>query len=270
MRKLLRANFYSLRRSRALWLCMAGALAFSAFFMLRFSTGGESYTLDSLFMQAFPFLPILHAAFVSLFLGTEYQDGTLRNKLIVGHTRLKVYAASLVSATVGCFGIVLAWALGGMAGVFRFGWFTLPAGALLLAAALILLLTAALAAILTLLGMLTPNRAASAVASILLIFTLIAVGSSLYNALCEPEFSTAAVATGNGFEFTEEIPNPAYISGTARTICQFFADALPTSQAILLADQALTRPALSLCASACLVLMVSAAGACLFQKKNLK
>ena len=42
MRKLLRANFYSLRRSRALWLCMAGALAFSAFFMLRFSTGDES------------------------------------------------------------------------------------------------------------------------------------------------------------------------------------------------------------------------------------
>lgn len=37
MRKLLRANFYSLRKSRALWLCMAGAFVFSAFFMLRFS-----------------------------------------------------------------------------------------------------------------------------------------------------------------------------------------------------------------------------------------
>lgn len=101
-------------------------------------------------------------------------------------------------------------------------------------------------------------------------FTLIAVGSSFYNALCEPEFSTAAVATGNSFEFTEQVPNPAYVSGTARTLCQFFADALPTSQAILLAEQALTRPMLSLCASSCLVLMVSAAGACLFQKKNLK
>lgn len=138
MRKLLRANFYSLRKSRALWLCMAGAFVFSAFFMLRFSSGDETYTLDSLFMQAFPFLPILHAAFVSLFLGTEYQDGTLRNKLIVGHSRLKVYAASLVSSVVGCFAIVLAWALGSMVGVFRFGWFTLPAGTLLLAAVLIL------------------------------------------------------------------------------------------------------------------------------------
>lgn len=270
MRKLLRANFYSLRKSRALWLCMAAAFAFSAFFMLRFSASEESYTLDGLFMQVFPFLPILYAAFTSLFLGTEYQDGTLRNKLIVGHSRLKVYAAALVTAIVGCFAILLAWALSSMVGVLRFGWFTFPLGKLLMIAVLILLLTAALAAILTMLCMLTPNRAVSSVVCILLIFGLIALGSFFYNALCEPEFTTGAVATGNGFEFTEAIPNPAYVSGALRTVYQFLVDTLPTGQAILLSNQELARPTLSLCASACLTLLITAIGACLFQRKDLK
>ena len=90
----------------------------------------------------FPFLPILHAAFVSLFLGLEYQDGTLRNKLIVGHSRGQVYCSCLLTSITGCFGILLAWALGAVAGIPRLGWFTAPVGTLLLAAALILLLTA--------------------------------------------------------------------------------------------------------------------------------
>ena len=80
MRNLLRANFSRLWKSKALWLCAAGAFAFSA-------------------------------AFLSLFLGVEYQDGTLRNKIIAGHARWKVYAASLLSGAAGCWVVLLGWLL---------------------------------------------------------------------------------------------------------------------------------------------------------------
>ena len=93
MRNLLRANFSRLWKSKALWLCAAGAFAFSAAFLLGLRADPEGgTTLDEAFGQVFPFLPLLYAAFLSLFLGVEYQDGTLRNKIIAGHARWKVYA----------------------------------------------------------------------------------------------------------------------------------------------------------------------------------
>lgn len=110
------------------------------------------------------------------FWGVEYQDGTLRNKLIAGHSRGTVYAAYLLVSIAGCFAILLAWMASAVIGVVKFGWFAAPAEVLLLNAVTILLLTAALAAFLTLLCLLIPNRAVSAVAAILLMFGLIEIG----------------------------------------------------------------------------------------------
>ena len=269
MLKLLRADFFCLRRSRALWLCAAAAFVLSSAYMLR-ASADSMQTLEQNLLQVFPFLPILHAAFVSLFLGLEYQDGTLRNKLIVGHSRRHVYLSRLLASITGCFGILLAWALSALTGIPEFGWFAAPTGTLLLSAAVILLLTAALAAILTMLCMLLTNRAVSAVTAILLMFALLALTSAFYNALCEPEMISAAVMTANGFEVGEPMPNPNYISGTLRAVYQLAVDALPTGQAILLANQELAHPCFSLSASAGLVLLCSTAGMLVFRRKDLK
>ncbi len=269
MLKLLRANFFCLRRSRAFWICASAAFVLPAFYLLR-ADADSAQTLEQHLLQVFPFLPILHAALISLFLGLEYQDGTLRNKLIAGHSRGHIYLAFLITDIIGCFGILLAWALSGLAGIAKFGWFAAPVGELLLSGALILLLTAAVAAALTLLCMLVPNRAASAVAAILLMFGLIALGSAIYNALCEPEMLSAAIITVNGFEVGDPMPNPNYISGLLRNIYQIAVDALPTGQAILLANQELAHPFFSLSASACLMLLTSTAGMLAFRRKDLK
>ena len=188
----------------------------------------------------------------------------------MGHSRRAVYGAYLITGTVGCFAILLAWAASVVIGVVKFGWFAAPAGTLLLYSAVILLLTAAEAAILTLLCLLVTNRAVSGVAAILLALALLILGSSFYNALCEPETISPAIMTENGFEIGEPEPNPDYISGTLRTVYQFAVDALPSGQAILLANQELARPGLSLAASAGLILLVSAIGMAIFRRKDLK
>ena len=144
MRNLLRANFSRLWKSKALWLCAAGAFAFSAAFLLGLRADPEGgTTLDEAFGQVFPFLPLLYAAFLSLFLGVEYQDGTLRNKIIAGHARWKVYAASLLSGAAGCWVVLLGWLLSIPIGVLKFGWFTAPAAGLALELAVALGIAAA-------------------------------------------------------------------------------------------------------------------------------
>lgn len=271
MSNLIRANFFRLRKNSALLFCMAAALIASVLFIFGVKPDREEMMVtDEIVMQVFPFLPIAYAVFISLFLGVEYQDGTLRNKIICGNSRLGIYLSSATATTVGCFAIMASWALGCVVGVIRFGKFSSSPKELLLSALVMLFMAAATASILTMVGMLFSNRAVSAVASILLVFGLMMVGSVIYNALCEPEFSTAAIMTAGGVKFGEPQPNPDYISGTLRTVLQFLIDALPSGQAILLANGELERPIVSLCSSVGIVLLTDTVGALIFKRKNLK
>ena len=103
MRKLLRASFFRLRTSKALWLCAAAAFVFSAFRIFKIPSDNlQKYSLEEAMMDVFPFFPILYGVFSGLFLGVEYQDGTLRNKLIAGHSRQNVYLSSLVTIISVC------------------------------------------------------------------------------------------------------------------------------------------------------------------------
>ena len=271
MRKLLRANFYRLKKSLLLLLCAAAACLLSLIVMIGIHPDGENLrTLDEILLQPFPFLVLIEAVFISLFLGAEYQDGTLRNKLIVGHSRSQVYLASLAAALAGCLAVMGGWLLSAAFGAVKFGWFVSPARSVLQAALLIAMIAVANAAVLTLLGMLCTNRAYGAVAAILLMLGLIVLSSSLYNALSEPEMASSMALGANGLEMTEPEPNPAYVSGWRRAVYQFAVDTLPFGQSILLTNQEITRPVLSLCGSGCIALFSTLAGMFFFRRKDLK
>ena len=99
---------------------------------------------------------------------------------------------------------------------------------------------------------------------------LIVLSSGFYNSLCEPEFASAAMVTENGVEVGEPQPNPDYISGFQRKVYQFAVEALPTGQAILLANREMERPALSAGASVAILVLTAAAGVAAFKRKDLK
>lgn len=96
MRKLMSANLSRLWKDKIFWIGMLTILACSIVNMrsgCRQATLDMSefnYTLDHFYFAGMPFIGIFIAAFIGLLLGTEYSDGTMRNKLIVGHTRTNV------------------------------------------------------------------------------------------------------------------------------------------------------------------------------------
>lgn len=278
MRKLMSANLARLRRDRILGLALLSMLVCSVVNMLngcRQATQDMSefsYRLEHYYFAGMPMMGLFIAVFVSLFVGTEYGDGTMRNKLIVGHTRGSVYLANLITGSIASLAMLLVWFVGGLVGVPTLGMWQMGEGGMVVAVYLLtaVLMTCALCAIFILAAMLTTNRAMSAVVCILLWIALLFVGSYFYNALCEPEMYEGIVITAEGMQLGEPTPNPRYISGAKRLMYEFVSDFFPTSQGIALQDLAAERPVRMMLCSAVIFFNCTALGMALFTRKDLK
>lgn len=278
MNNLICANFSRLWKSKVFWLVAAAMLACSAFAMLNGcrqaaanAGSGFVYMLDHYYFDLAPALGLACAVFISLFLGTEYSDGTVRNKLVVGHSRPAVYAANLVVCFAASLTFMAAWLLGGLVGIPFLGpWRLGPAGlaAYLLAAALMM---AAFTAIFTWVGTAFSNKAVSAVCSILLFLGLLVLASMLYNRLSAPELLSGVVITAEGgMTMAEPSPNPDYISGSVRSLYEFFLDFLPTGQGILMANLELAHLLRAALSSVFIAAAAALGGIALFCKKDLR
>lgn len=273
MYKILRADLARLRRDTMFWSCLLAAVVpalGSLYSACRQYANGYEVRFDEYYFGTLPFLCLLVAVAVSFFLGTEYSDGTIRNKLIVGHTRAGLYAAHLLASTLVSLFITAAALLAGLAGLPLLGPFRLPPSAVAVYIALALLSSAAVAALCTLVGMLSANKAGTVALSMLLCLGLILFGSYFYNALCEPEMTSGVMMTIDGVQPLPPEPNPNYVGGMLRTVYELVLNALPTGQTILMANLEIAHPVFNAASSALLFAGCSLAGIALFRKKDLK
>lgn len=279
MRKLLRANLYRLRRSKLFWGCLLAMLVTTAVAMhlvcgqaAVMLQGGYIQSFDALYFRTLPYFALFLSVFMGLFLGTEYSDGTIRNKVIVGCSRGEMYLSSLLCCALATFLLYLAWIIGGILvgfptlGVWRTG--THMAECLLVG----LLSVLALTAIFTLIGQISSNKATTAVVTILTALVLLLAASLIYNALCEPEMisSGVTISADGTVDMGEQIPNSSYVGGTMRAVFGFLLILLPTGQEIWLADEAVVQPWAMMGLSAAVIVVVTACGLAAFRRKDLK
>ena len=121
MRNLLCASLRRLVGSRAFLLTLLAELAYTALVTAvcwdHYAAGTGLYTLESVLTAGFGligYLPVpslIAAPMLSIHLGTDYSDNTLRNKLITGHTRTSVYLADLLACAVAAVGLDLLYML---------------------------------------------------------------------------------------------------------------------------------------------------------------
>ena len=104
MRKLLSANCSRLFRNKLFWLGTVAMLAFGIYLPVSHYASMQKYTfpmyIDMGFFASGVFLMVIMAVFGGLFLGTEYSDGTIRNKLIIGQKRPVIYFANLITLSI--------------------------------------------------------------------------------------------------------------------------------------------------------------------------
>ncbi|MCM1365288.1 MAG: ABC transporter permease [Faecalibacterium sp.] len=277
MSKLLSSNLSRLFKNKVFWLMMSAVLIVSVVSMLNYvrnvadieAVGGWA-TLESTYFELVPVFGIFTAVVISLFFGTEYSDGAMRNKIIIGHTRFNVYLSAVITSTVISTLLMFAYFIGGLVGIPGVGIWKIPISQVFLYMLISILLNISLSSIFVLISMNCFNKAASAVATILLAFVLMILGSMIYNALQEPEMTSEMILTENGIETTDPHLNPNYIGGKLRIILDSLLKLLPTGQAILISNTELPHPLMCIAYSIILTVAVTVCGLLLFRKKDLK
>ena len=286
MTKLLSANFLRLWKSTAFRVCMIvcaalGVLTILGEFQFQVSTGADlsvpevaqyKALLEKEFFQYVGIAGILAASFISVFFGTEYSDGTIRNKIAVGHSRLSIYFANLITGFAASLLCIAGYMLSCLAvGAPLLGWFTKPAPLLLATIAGSALMLAAFCAIFTFAAMNSSKKSTSVVVCLLGVFLLLFAAVYLDARLGAPEFIQGYEMSVNG-EIVNAVPepNPHYLRGTARTVYQFLYDLLPTGQSLQYTMLSFTEPLRLMGLAAAVTALFSAAGAALFRRKDLK
>lgn len=283
MIKLLRANFSRLKTEKIFWFA-AGFTALYALVVCMFALYSEhvnqsEIAFDALFVNCYGLLGylsvpgIVMAAFCSLYIGTEFSDGTIRNKLVVGHTRTEIYLANfLTCALTGIFFSLIFIAILCAVGLPLFG---LPGMSAKMLALLILagtMMIVSYAALLNLLSMLLGNKASAAIVSLISVIAVMFLCTYLIGKLHEPPFiQVISDFSINGVSSSSQtIPNPQYVTEPARTVLQTIADLLPSGQSLQISGTSAPHLWRLPVYAAGLTAVANAAGILLFRKKDLK
>lgn len=279
MRKLLSAGFVRLFKAKSLWLGTALIFAMSVMVMLNevrhvsdMEQAGYSYTaaLDSCYYFVSPILGLFAAIFISLFIGTEYSDGTIRNKLMVGHTRTDIYLAHFIVCLAAGLFFIAAWLIGGLVGIPYLGLWQMGIQSVILYSLVAVFFIISFTGIYTLLCTLSTNKAVTAVAAIVIWLVLFLLSSKFYSDLSEPATVSDFMMTADGMQIGDPAPNPNYVGGSMRTLYYWILDILPTGQGILMAGTDISHPLRNIICSAAIALCTTICGILAFGKKDLK
>ncbi len=214
-------------------------------------------------------------AFVALFTGTEFSDGTIRNKLSVGHSRLNVYITELIVCSAANIIIMAVYFLSMLFfGMIITGAPDMSAQELITKQLIVFAGTLALTAFSMLITMSAANRSISAVVCLLLSVAMV-VGAIHFNGrLSEPEYYEGGLrldAQTNEFVEIESEINPDYLDGTERTVYEVVNDAQPVSHFFRIASLVDAGNYFRMFAfDFAEIILYSALGALIFKKKDLK
>lgn len=288
MNKLLNANMWRLFKSKIFRAGIICCVLYSAFLVIDnrigyrnvYGSDMKEKLMENRPMEGMPtaigmVLPFVLAIVIGLYIGTEYSNGTIRNKLIAGHSRISIYMANLLTSFIAAVilfvsSMITVYALG----IPLLGNTKSPFIHYLELMAIISVALLAMCSIFMMLSMLIQSRATGVVTVIVLTMVMFMAAISIKNRLDEPEYYDGYTITdekGN----VESIPvekNPDYLTGNKRKVYETLDSVLPYNQtfditsSISLPEKPYRYPLYS----GAIILLATAAGIIIFKKRNLK
>lgn len=280
MRKLLSANFSRLWKSKIFWVleslaAIAGAVLYITAIINENNIGNGWYLANGndYFFIALIYAGAVIAVFSGFYIGSEYSDGTFRNKIAVGCTRSNIYLSNLIVVVVaGILFVITQMVASVCIGLPLFGtqiWEALSPVGWRIPAALVMILC--YGAVFTFVVMQDSNKSRSLIISFVFALIIILGGLYIYGALQEPEFITRMVMQKDGsYQREFNLPNPRYITGVTRTIYTFIDACIPASQGFNIACSEGEFNLLAIVCQLGVSAVFTVAGVILFKKKDIK
>ena len=278
MRKLITANFHRFSKDKFSW-CVVGIVVILSLASVFNSAGsfeamaarGYAMSLEDCYFNQAPLIGAFLALLISMFLGTEFSEGTIRNKLCIGHKRNEIFLSNFISCAFASIVLTAVWLLSctllfGLIGpleveVSEFvGYIFVAMG-----------FAVSFAALYTVIGSLSSNKAMTIIYTFAVFIILAMAASALDDRLCEPEINEIMTYNNYGAVVMQEsAPNPLYLSGTIRTVCEVALELLPTGQALLLSEVAIEYPVRAILLSVVFTTVTLLVGSRLFRRKDIK
>ena len=277
MRKLITANFHRFIKDRFSW-CVMGIIVIlslvnvfnSARSYEAMAASGYVMSLDDYYFNQAPLIGAFLALLISMFLGTEFSEGTIRNKLCIGHKRNEIFLSNFISCAFASIVLTAVWLLSsallfGLIGPLEMGVSEFI-GCIFVAVGF----AVSFAALYTVIGSLSSNKPMTIIYTFAVFIIFAMAASALYDRLCEPEMNEGMTLVGTQLVEMEPTPNPLYLSGMIRTVCEVALELLPTGQALLLSDVAIEYPVRAIALSVVFLTVTLLAGSVLFRRKDIK
>lgn len=274
MSKLINASFAKLFKSSVFYVGLAfmfGLPAYSAAVRYIDTLRYPEYPaepLDGYLNAGLMLIGIVIAVVVSLFIGREYGDQVMRNKLTVGHKRADIYLSNLiVSITAGIVLQVLYFVSTYMLSKIFLGSFSLSTFEIIKMQLLGVCVTSAYSAVFTFIAMLIQSKSAASVTALITAIMLFIFGMTVYQALAAEKFINNPELSEEEIEYYEQ----KALTGTKRSVYEFLNDFLPSSQANQISECVIPehwyRFVIYDCAT---IVLMTIAGVLVFKHKDIK
>ena len=281
MIRLLHANFYRLKKNKV----FIGIIIITiiASFVMVFNTyqgniANEKYNMtktpiDRTYIIYINIISFLIAIFVSIFVGTDYSDGTIRNKIIVGHSRKNIYLSNLIiSIVVGLVLEIIHLTIVTIIGMPLIGKIQMNILDFLYIILNMILLIIVFSSIFNFISMLCSNVTLSTVGSLLLILIMYVFCMSISVVANSTKELKIQDFDENGNLITQYIEDKNYPGDFNKNLCKTVINILPTGQAMELSDVNIDMKEIKIYPLYSLggIIIINVLGIYMFNKKELK
>ena len=270
MIKLLKAGFFRLKKDVIFWLFIFLTIGMAGFTLFRYLSN-EGVYLDKIWNEFIMYIGLFIAIFVSIFVGKEYGQGIIRNKIIVGHSRISIFLSNLIiSIVVSLLCELIYLIIVFLIGIPLFGQMQMSFSQF----AIVLLNTAlviiSFCSIYNFITMICSEITISISICIILFVAMFVAQAALgFTAHASKYIENAFYDNGNKYIISQE-PNPNYPGDEKVKQARMLYLFIPQGQAMEIESGNLEYWVQMSISSIILICVVNIAGVCIFSKKELK